>query len=103
MIDKVLIDSVPYRIDETDDPILLDGIQCGGKVDYNLGVIQLGKEYSVRGLTILMHEIVHALMFERGIANEHNTEEVVDALAKGIVNLIRDNKSLIEAIQNNQA
>ena len=99
MIDKVLIDSVWYNVEETDEPILVDGIQCGGKVEYNLALIQLGKEYSARGLHILMHEVVHALMHERGISDEHNNEEVVEALAKGIINFIRGNKTLIEEIQ----
>lgn len=46
-----------------------------------------------------MHEIVHALLFERGMPEAAADEELVSELAAGFVNLVRANPQLVEFLQ----
>ena len=47
-----------------------------------------------------MHEIIHAILFERGMPEASEDEILVEELAKGVLNLIRSNPNLIELITN---
>lgn len=102
----VLIDSVRYKINYVDYPVILDGQQCLGMIDYNSGVIEI--DSSKCGDTVLpkvlMHEIVHGILEERNVQDflGDNTENIVDNLAIGFVNLIRQNPGLIEFIVENK-
>jgi len=49
----------------------------------------------------LVHEIVHGITFERGInklINDESVEIFTEEMAKGIIQLIRDNPNLVEYI-----
>lgn len=102
MVESVMIDAVRYQVERTDATIVCDGHECGASVDYNTGIIQIrDSEVVGRGTKarLLMHEIVHAVLFERGRREEAENEELVDALAAGIVNLVRQNPELVEFIK----
>lgn len=97
---NVMVDSVKYSIAEVDEPILLNAVLCNGDVDYNLAHIRIARECGdSRELQVLMHEIMHALLYERGLEKHKDDETLVDELSKGIINLIRENKDLINTIQ----
>ena len=102
MVESVLIDTVRYRVEQTKETILVDGHACHGDVDYDQARIRLSCDGAMLGegrkVQTLMHEIVHALLYERG-RQEHENEELVDALASGFVNLIRENPGLMELIR----
>lgn len=101
MVESVMIDAVRYRVEQTKETILVDGHACHGDVDYNQARIRLSCDGTVLGegrrAQTLMHEIVHAVLFERG-RQEHENEELVDVLASGFVNLIRQNPELMAII-----
>lgn len=105
MIKNVMIDAVRYAVEETKDIILVDGQACRGSVDYNKAVIKLISDKEALGegrrTQTLMHEVIHALLFERG-CEEWEDEELVDALASGVINLIRQNPELVDLIQERQ-
>ena len=42
----------------------------------------------------LIHEALHAILYAAGIAGDHD-ERVIDALAYGLVSLLRDNPALV--------
>ncbi|MBQ9364807.1 MAG: hypothetical protein IJT82_03435 [Schwartzia sp.] len=98
-IDSVVIDAVKYTVERTDIPIIVDGEQCRGDVDYNLARIRLSSnmEGAGREPQTLMHEIVHAMMYERDI-EECNNERVVNSIASGVINLICNNPELVKFI-----
>ena len=102
MINKVKIDTVTYDITVTNEVIIVDGRECKGSIDYNKNIIKiadwLGKE---QAKVTLMHEIVHGMAFERGIKFDNTGEEtIVDELGKAMLQVIRDNKELIEYISS---
>ena len=47
-----------------------------------------------------MHEVVHAILNERGLNEKAENETLVEELAKGFVNLIRQNPKLTDFIKN---
>ena len=102
LIKSVMIDAVRYAVEETDEVILVDGRACRGSVDFNQADISLSIEKENMGdgrkPQTLMHEVMHALLYERG-RDDWEDEELVDALASGVINLIRQNPELVEFIQ----
>lgn len=99
-IDKVLIDTVIYKIEQTNEPITINNEICLGDVCYDTATIRLNSKYQNRELQTLMHEVVHALIYERGLSDElRSNETLVNEMANGIINLIRNNPDLIEYIK----
>lgn len=100
MIKNVMVDAVNYQVEMTDETIIVDGQVCGGEVDYNSALIRVGNVMGEGAKPkVLMHEIFHALLHERGLYDESNDEKLVDELAAGTVNLIRANPALVNFIK----
>lgn len=103
MIQNVIIDAVNYVVELTDEILIVDGVQSAGEIDYNAAKIRIAKDEDLVGKgvrpLVLMHEVVHRLLKERGFIKESNNEKLVDGLAAGIVNLIRVNPKLISYLQ----
>lgn len=101
----VLIDSVRYSITYSDYPVIVDGQQCLGAIDYNNGTIDIDISKTGENVLpkVLMHEIVHGILQERNMQDflGKNTETIVDNLAIGFINLLRQNPKLIEFILKN--
>lgn len=98
----VQIDSVRYSITYGNNPVIVGGQQCLGVIDYNNGTIEIDISKTGENVLpkVLMHEIVHGILEERNIQDflgEH-TELIVDNLAMGIINLVRQNPKLIDFI-----
>ena len=102
MIEKVKIDTATYDISIVSEIIILDGRQCKGSIDYNKNIIKIADFIGESQAKItLMHEIMHGMVFERGICLEKGDEEsIVDELGKAMMQVIRDNKDLIEYLGN---
>lgn len=101
MLENVIIDAVTYRIKETADIIVLDGQECGAIVEYGKALITIRNDESLgegAKAKTLMHEIVHAILHERGMEKAADDETLVNELAAGIVNLIRCNPQLVTFI-----
>ncbi|MBR3746339.1 MAG: hypothetical protein IKP64_10315 [Selenomonadaceae bacterium] len=104
MLKNVLVDAVNYKIEPTDEILIVDGQEAGAEVNYNLGVIKIRNEKVIGSgvrAKILMHEVMHAILHERGLFEASADEQLVDALAAGVTNLIRTNPALIEFITKN--
>ena len=101
MIKNVQVDSVNYRIEEVDTPIIIEHKEYGGGGFYNDALIKVGN--FLKGdakIKVLMHEIIHAILFERGMPEASEDEILVEELAKSFINLIRSNSNLIAFITN---
>lgn len=104
MPEKILIDAVIYQIVPTDETLIVDGLECGAEVDYNAATIKFSNRIDKIGggakAKVLMHEVVHAILHERGLYKASEDEELVEELAKGFVSLIRQNSELVNFIKD---
>lgn len=67
------------------------------RVNSVISVNQMGNQ--VEQVNTLIHECLHAIYHTQGIKTDVDTEElVVNSLANGLVQMIRDNPQLIEYI-----
>ena len=102
MLETVMIDAVRYAILRVKEPLILEGRACNAVVEYNTAQIKMLEDGNIgegNAAKLLMHEIVHALLFERGMTEAAADEELVSELAAGFVNLVRANPSLIAFLQ----
>lgn len=102
MLDSVIIDAVRYAILRVKEPLILEGRACNAVVEYNMAQIKIlegGNIGEGNAAKLLMHEIVHALLFERGMTEASADEELISELAAGFVNLVRANPQLITFLQ----
>lgn len=93
--EKIRIDTVDYTVEVAPETIVLNARQCKGMVDYEYHNIQIDNSLQDEQGTLqtLWHEIFHAIINERDIDIE-DEEDLVDKLALGIIQLIRDNPGL---------
>ena len=93
MPDKILVDAVTYQVIKTYDRLIVEGQECNAKVDYNTATIRITQNADKIGegnlAKVFLHEVVHAILHERGLDEETENETLVEELAKGFVNLIR--------------
>lgn len=76
--------------------------ECNAMVEYNTEQIKMldgGNIGEGNKAKLLMHEIVHAILFERGLTEHAGDEELVSEFAAGFVNLVRANPQLMEFLQ----
>ena len=68
--------------------------QCG-HCDYEHARIRIHRtlDPQLKRVT-LWHEIIHALLFNAGVYEPEHNEQQIDALAHGIVQVLRDNPQL---------
>ena len=102
MPESVMVDAVRYAIMRVKEPLLLEGRECNAMVAYNTAQIKMlegGNIGDGNKAKLLMHEIVHALLFERGMSEAAADEDLVSELAAGFVNLVRANPQLMEFLQ----
>lgn len=106
MPDKILVDAVTYQVVRTYDRLIVEGRECNAKVDYNTATIRISQDADRIGEgnrpKVLMHEVVHAILHERGLNEDAENETLVEELAKGFVNLIRQNPDLVDFIKGDE-
>lgn len=98
--EKVKIGLYEYRVEETDEVLLVDHKECKGRIEYDNLTIKIKKELQDQlKLQTLWHEIIHGIIKEFGINldSEHWTEESkVDWIATGVLSVLKDNPELIK-------
>lgn len=89
---KIRIGNFDYDVELTEQPILLDYQLCSGLCDVHNQLIQIDA-----GLTdqnkerVLWHETVHGLFEYLGLDFGEKNENIVDSVARGVMQLVRDN------------
>jgi hypothetical protein len=94
---KVRIGIYNYKVKE--QAIIIDDChqELGGQIDYENLIIKLKTGLNDQHKTqTLWHELMHGIVREYNISFEEDSEEdIIDTLATGIVQLLKDNKELI--------
>lgn len=97
--DKVRIGSMDYKIEQTEDVIVLNGQECTGIIEYDKHLIRLNSNIQDKqGIEqTLLHEIVHGIIDDRKIelVPEH-MEQIVDDISCGLHQVIRDNPDIFK-------
>ena len=100
--EAVRVGSVVYEVKTQNTPIVMNGVQCLGYCDYYSHTIMLDitmQDEQTMEQTFL-HELVHAMMFERKINLEAmglsnlQMEEVVDNLGIALHQVLLDNPDM---------
>lgn len=92
---QIRIGSVDYDVIIKDTPVVLEGQQCMGAINYMKNKIEIDASIiSIQQAEItLLHEIMHGILYDRGFKETEN-EELVEGIARGLHQLIRDNKEM---------
>jgi hypothetical protein len=90
---KVRIGSCDYDVNVTNNAIVLEGRQCKGMIDYeyhNINIDSSIQDEQGQEQTFL-HELFHGIVHSRSLDLGEDTEEIIDAIAIGMHQVIRDN------------
>ncbi|MGL5717121.1 MAG: hypothetical protein ACRCX2_29155 [Paraclostridium sp.] len=97
---SVKIGNYEYEVIQTEEPILHQGMQCLGLYDYENQTIHLAKDVTRQTLEhTFIHEVIHGIVEDRRLDFGDDLELVVDELAKGIQQLVRDNLGIFSTIK----
>jgi len=90
----------PFRYNITDiHGEVADGRFVHGEATYHKTLIKVDANSSKQGaMQTLMHEIIHTIRYQSAIQPTENEEYVCDALAFGIIQVIKDNPELVKEI-----
>lgn len=98
--EKIRISGVDYAVEITTDPVLIDGRQCYGSIEYASHKILLDETLGdhAHQCCTLLHEIFHAIVHDRMIDLGENADEetIVEAFARGVYQLLADNPDLMK-------
>lgn len=84
-----------YKVIQTDEVVHVNNKLCYGSIDYDNLIIKLKNEYpEQKKIQTLWHEIVHGIIREYKISEDCDSETLVDTLATGIVQVLKDNITL---------
>ena len=90
---KVRVGSVDYDVELTDETLVLNTQQSLGIIDYDNNKIRIANniQSNQRQEQTFLHELVHAITREFKIDFTEDEETIVDKLAYGLHQVIRDN------------
>lgn len=96
---KIKVDNVTYSVKLKKNLCDNKKRKLLGVTDCKYALIQLDETAHEDSLTVtLAHEIAHALLYERNIIEfipKEHVEAITDKLAKGFIQILRDNPGLI--------
>lgn len=100
---SVRVFGIPYTI-EKHDRITVDGQNADGSVTYNTALIEIvdGMPLEVERV-VVMHEVLHAMFKAQGQNEYRSDENLIEAVAHGVVQVIRDNPLLLSYLTCEQA
>lgn len=96
---KIRIGSVDYEVVLTDENLVCNGQESYGWIDYNYHLIKINKNIQDKQgqEKTFLHELIHGIVRERNLDIVNSNEEViVDEIAVGLHQVIRDNTSLFK-------
>lgn len=97
--DKIRIGSMYYEVVKSNKILVLEGKECFGIIDYNKHLIEINDNIGdiQQQEQTFLHEVVHGIIRERNLDLENSDEEsIVDELATGLHQIIRDNPEMFK-------
>ncbi|BDR81030.1 hypothetical protein [Clostridium tetani] len=98
--EKIIISGMEYEVILTDRPILHINTRAYGQIDFENKKILIDKTLREKqgNVQTLLHEIIHGIVEDRELDFAKDSEEtIVDQLAKGLYQVIKDNSKLFNA------
>ena len=93
--EEVKVGNFVYAVEVTDEVITLDNMVCSGLCDSHTQTITLDNKLTQQNKErVFLHELIHAICFDKELHFGEDTENVVDSLAKGLHGIIIDNPNL---------
>lgn len=91
----IRIGNFDYTVDFTDEPIILGNQLCYGICDVENQLIQIDSKMTEQNKErVIFHEVFHGLAEFLGLDFGEDNEHVIDSLARGIMQLRKDNPLL---------
>ncbi|AQR95556.1 hypothetical protein [Clostridium saccharoperbutylacetonicum] len=94
---KVRIGSIDYDVILEDKTIVLDAVQCKGKINYEYHKINIDSSIQDKQgqEQTFLHELMHGIARERKLDLENSDEEtIIEGFAIGFHQVIRDNPEI---------
>lgn len=97
---KIRIGSVDYNVMLSKKTLILNNKVCFGTVHYTLHTIDVNNVLQdIQGMEqTFLHEVIHAIIYERNFSlnlkDDKDIEMIVNELAYGLHQLIRDNPGM---------
>lgn len=95
---KVRISGINYDVLQTTRPIIVNGRQCCGSIEYEEHQISIDLSFGDHAghCSTLLHEIIHGIVRDRQIdfGKDADEEAIVEALARGLYQVLSDNPDL---------
>lgn len=101
--EKVLIDDVEYTVSSASSDELQKEILSSdniiGACNYNNQTIKISDSINEGNVKVtLLHEIIHAILSERGLNDQCSDEMLVDNMAHALRMLVKQNPQLIREV-----
>jgi Zn-dependent peptidase ImmA (M78 family) len=94
---KVKIGWREFQINENEGKRDDNGSLLDGQISYEERTIYLNKDYGIEQEKVsLLHEIMHGIFNKQGHSEWRTDENLVDAIAEGLYELINDNPELFK-------
>lgn len=99
MIKHVQIGPLRYKVVEVDELASMGGAGAlYGDINYGKCRIRIASDSSAQIKQVtLIHEILHGILNNAAYPEAHD-EQVIDALAHGLIQLLRDNPKLFDVL-----
>lgn len=90
--DKLRIGSIDYDVELTKENLVVRSQESYGYIDYNYHVIKINESLQDKQgqEQTFLHELIHGIIRERSL-NIENEEVIVEEIAIGLHQVIRDN------------
>jgi hypothetical protein len=96
--DKVKIGCYEYEVTQQSEPLILDAHEMCGVISYENNTIRLNNKRSAQRIEqTFWHEVIHGICYDRGL-EINDDENVVEELAKGFYQFIKDNKQIFKSL-----
>lgn len=92
--EKIIISGIEYEVIKTEGPLVVDGYQVYGMIDYNNRKIKLDtKIQDEQGVkSTFIHEVLHGIVFDRQIDwKNYGEETIIEQLSRGLYSILKDN------------
>lgn len=99
ILDKVRIGSSDYSVNISNETLVVDRQECKGMIDYEFHKIKINNSVQDKQgqEQTFLHELVHGIIKERSLDLENADEEtIVDEIAIGLHQVIRDNPEIFK-------